>query len=91
MLTIIMHAQLVGLTYHCIPNPHVQSMLLATDQIGMKILLDPALAYSVPLDTPPWGGAELPVGYSVCYSNYAQAVSSTVPLLLVNACLEQGH
>lgn len=52
-------------------------MLLATDQIGMKILLDPELAYSVPLATPPWGDADLPTGYSVCYSNYAQAVSSS--------------
>ncbi|PSR88577.1 hypothetical protein BD289DRAFT_482077 [Coniella lustricola] len=66
--------KLVGLTYHCVPNPHVQSMLLATDRVGMEILLDPLYAGSVPLDTPPWGGAEIPVGYSVCYNNYAEAV-----------------
>lgn len=73
--------QLVGLTYQCIPNPHVQSMLLATDHIGMKILLDPDLAYSVPLDTPPWGGPELPVGYSICYADYGKAVSKTLSAL----------
>ncbi|KAF3765025.1 hypothetical protein M406DRAFT_356769 [Cryphonectria parasitica EP155] len=70
--------KLVGLSYHCVPSPHVQSMLLATDRVGMKILLDPTYAYSVPLDTPPWGGAELPVGYSVCYSDYAQAVHAEI-------------
>lgn len=69
------HTQLVGLTYQCAPSPHVQSMLLATDYTGMQILLDPALAYSVPLNTWPWGGPELPTGYSVCYADYGQAVS----------------
>lgn len=74
-LPVLKHKQLVGLTYQCNPNPHVQSMLLATDQTGMRILLDPELAYSVPLDTKPWGGPELPVGYSICYAGYAEAVS----------------
>lgn len=78
---LITFAQLVGLTYNCLPSPHVQSMLLATDQIGMQILLDPALAHSVPLDTPPWGAPEDPVGYSVCYENYGQAASKKIHLL----------
>lgn len=50
-------------------------MFLATDSVGMGILLDPDLAYSVPMDTWPWGGPELPTGYSVCYADYGQAVS----------------
>lgn len=55
-------------------------MLLATDYTGMRILLDPSLAYSVPLNTWPWGGPELPTGYSVCYEDYGQAVSSPLDL-----------
>lgn len=49
-------------------------MLLATDQEGMRILMDPNLAFSVPLDTSPWGGAELPTGFTVCYSEFLHAV-----------------
>lgn len=72
------NAQLVGLTYSCVPSPHVQSMLLATDQEGMRILMDPELAFSVPLDTPPWGGPELPTGFSFCYTEYAHAVRQII-------------
>ncbi|CAN8100388.1 unnamed protein product [Discula destructiva] len=71
-------AKLVGLTYSCDPVPHVQSMLLATDVVGMRILMDPDLAYSVPADTPPWGGPELPTGFSQCYNSYAHAVHAEI-------------
>lgn len=72
--------KLVGLTYSCTPSPHTQSMLLATDQEGMRVLMDPNLAFSVPLDTPPWGGAELPTGFSVCYTEYSHAVHAEIGL-----------
>ncbi|ROW04759.1 hypothetical protein VMCG_04734 [Cytospora schulzeri] len=70
--------KLVGLSYHCNPSPHLQSMLLATDHIGMSILLDPALAFSVPNDDPPHGTVDDPVGYSRCYEQFDQAVHSEI-------------
>lgn len=73
--------KLVGLSYHCNPSPHLQSMMLATDYIGMSILLDPALAFSVPSDDPPHGTVDDPVGYSRCYEQFNQAVSPlSVPI-----------
>lgn len=75
----IVFDQLVGLSYHCNPAPHLQSMLLATDQIGMSILLDPALAYSVPASDPPHGTFYDPVGFSQCYSDFNKAVSHPAP------------
>lgn len=69
--------KLVGLTYNCQPMPHVQSMLFATDQIGMSILIDPALAHSVMFDSQPYGGYEDPVGFSACYQDYTKAVRHT--------------
>ncbi|ROW11836.1 hypothetical protein VPNG_04927 [Cytospora leucostoma] len=70
--------KLVGLSYHCNPAPHLQSMLLATDHIGMSILLDPALAYSVPASDPPHGTFYDPVGFSKCYSDFNKAVHSEI-------------
>lgn len=58
-------------------------MVLATDDIGMGILLDPELAYSVPFDSWPHGGAEDPVGFSQCYSEYTKAVSFFFPSFLM--------
>lgn len=55
--------------------PHVQSMLFATDQIGMSILIDPNLAHTVAFDSQPYGGYEDPVGFSACYPDYTKAVS----------------
>lgn len=57
--------------------PHVQSMLFATDQIGMSILMDPNLAHSVMFDSQPYGSYEDPVGFSACYPDYTKAVSET--------------
>lgn len=56
-------------------------MLLATDYIGMSILMDPALAFSVPNDDPPHGTADDPVGYTRCYNDFNKAVSqSSLPM-----------
>lgn len=49
-------------------------MLFATDQIGMSILIDPALAHSVMFDSQPYGGYEDAVGFSACYQDYTKAV-----------------
>lgn len=65
-------------------------MLLATDQEGMRILMDPNLAYSVPLDTPPWGGPELPTGFSVCYKEFNHAVRQNFVYLL-HTRMDLGH
>lgn len=67
------YTKLVGTTINCEPTPHVQSMLWATDEIGMDILLDPELAYTVGVKDH-WGQAEDPVGLSFCHETMAQAV-----------------
>ena len=67
--------KLVGTTVNCQPSPHVQSMLWATDGVGMGILLDPALAHSVP-QADPWGTVDDPVGLSFCHETMDAAVHS---------------
>lgn len=67
--------KLVGTTVNCQPSPHVQSMLWATDDIGMGILLDPALAHSVPQEDH-WGTVDDPVGLSFCHETMDAAVHS---------------
>lgn len=67
--------KLVGTTANCQPSPHVQSMLWATDDVGMGILLDPALAHSVP-QADHWGTADDPVGLSFCHETMDAAVHS---------------
>lgn len=65
--------KLVGTTVNCEPSPHVQSMLWATDDIGMGILLDPALAHSVPQEDH-WGTVDDPVGLSFCHETMSAAI-----------------
>ena len=67
--------KLVGTTVNCQASPHVQSMLWATDDIGMGILLDPTLAHSVP-QADDWGAVHDPVGLSFCHETMAAAVHS---------------
>lgn len=62
---------------NCVPRPHVQSMLFATDDIGMSILLDPELARTVHNDDH-WGSKEDPVGLSVCFETLFKAVHSEI-------------
>ncbi|KIH89214.1 hypothetical protein SPBR_07481 [Sporothrix brasiliensis 5110] len=75
----------VGLTANCHPRPHVQSMIFATDDTGMSILLDPDHATSGVADK--FGGADDPVGLTGCYNNHRSAVHSEVGLttLIQNA------
>ncbi|KAJ0120793.1 hypothetical protein J7T55_015528 [Diaporthe amygdali] len=67
--------KLVGTTINCQPSPHVQSMLWATDDVGTGILLDPALAHSVPQEDH-WGTSDDPVGLSFCHETMFAAVHS---------------
>ena len=45
--------KLVGMTVNCSPTRHVQSMILATDRIGMEILLTPEVSILSPHHCPP--------------------------------------
>lgn len=65
--------KLVGTTVNCQPSPHVQSMLWTTDDIGMGILLDPALAHSVPQEDH-WGTLDDPIGLSFCHETMDAAI-----------------
>lgn len=69
--------KMVGTTINCEPAPHLQSMLWATDEVGMSILLDPELAYSVPADDH-WGTKDTPVGLSFCHQTMDQAVHTEI-------------
>lgn len=65
--------KLVGTTMNCDPRPHVQSMLWATDDVSMSILLDPNLAHAVALQDP-FGEPEDPIGMSFCHETMDQAI-----------------
>lgn len=71
--------KLVGMTLNCLPRPHVQSMIWATDNIGMGILNNAELITQhdskdiADFETP--GG---PVGLSVCYDTMPAAVHAEI-------------
>ncbi|KAF4922371.1 hypothetical protein CGCVW01_v005345 [Colletotrichum viniferum] len=69
--------KLVGMTVNCQPRMHVQSMILATDDVGMGILLDPAFALSASQDDE-FGSKENPVGLSGCYGDWNAAVHAEI-------------
>lgn len=69
--------KLVGTTLNCQPSPHVQSMLWATDDVGMGLLLNPDLSRTVGM-ADFWGTEEDPVGLSFCPETMDQAVHSEV-------------
>lgn len=62
---------------NCVPRAHVQSMLFATDDIGMSILLNPDLAHSVK-QTDHWGTPDDPVGLTICFDTLFKAVHSEI-------------
>ncbi|KAK3366518.1 hypothetical protein B0H63DRAFT_529903 [Podospora didyma] len=68
--------KLVGMTLNCKPRPHVQSMILATDYVGMALLLDPLLT-TTPQDDA-YGGKEDPAGLSGCYDDWRKAVHAEI-------------
>lgn len=69
--------KLVGTTMNCDPRPHVQSMLWATDDVSMGILLDPNLAHAVGVKDDV-GEAEDPIGMSFCHKTMAQAIHTEI-------------
>ncbi|KAI3401043.1 hypothetical protein diail_752 [Diaporthe ilicicola] len=69
--------KLVGTSLNCLPRVHLQSMLFATDDVGMSILLDPELALSASADDF-WGTSEDPVGFSPCFSTLKKAVHAEI-------------
>ncbi|KAH0439388.1 hypothetical protein CcaCcLH18_02865 [Colletotrichum camelliae] len=54
-----------------------KSMILATDDVGMGILLDPAFALSASQDDE-FGSKETPVGLSGCYADWNAAVHAEI-------------
>lgn len=79
--------KLVGTTLNCLPRTHLQSMLLATDEIGMSILLDPALALSASEDDY-YGTSQDPVGFSTCLTTMQKAVHAEIGI--TSLILSQG-
>lgn len=54
-------------------------MIFATDDIGMGILLNPALAKSAGNDDGwPWGTKEDPVGFTPCYETIKKAIHAEI-------------
>ncbi|ROW06020.1 hypothetical protein VMCG_04633 [Cytospora schulzeri] len=79
--------KLVGTTLNCLPRTHLQSMLLATDEIGMSILLDPKLALSASVEDY-YGTSEDPVGFSSCFATMKKAVHAEIGI--TSLILSQG-
>ena len=63
------------MSVNCMPSPHVQSMIWATDQVGMELLLYPPANSSV---ADPFGTVEDAVGFGACYEEFAQAIHAEV-------------
>ena len=75
--------KLVGMSYNCHPSRHVQSMIFATDSIGIRILLagnktDDTLKSDQDYDIP--ANPSSMNGLSICPSNKFRAVSSEISL-----------
>lgn len=67
----------MGTTLNCHPRIHLQSMLLATDDIGMAVLLDPEIALSASVDD--FYGTRLdPVGLTPCFTSLKKAVHAEI-------------
>ncbi|KXJ86194.1 hypothetical protein Micbo1qcDRAFT_198505 [Microdochium bolleyi] len=82
--------KLVGMTANCVQPSHLQSMIYATDDVGMQLMLYPPPrlvdAHGKPTD-PAAGDAseENPVGYSTCYQSFNAAVEAekwTTPMIM---------
>ena len=65
------------MTLNCLPRLHIQSMIFATDDVGMALLLDPALAMSASVDDR-FGKHGDPVGLTGCYKDWNAAVHAEV-------------
>ncbi|KAJ0162261.1 hypothetical protein CTA2_4844 [Colletotrichum tanaceti] len=67
--------KLVGMTANCWPRFHIQSMIWATDRVGIDLLLNPP---SSSLQSDLFGTENDPVGMSGCYNDYDHAVHAEV-------------
>ncbi|KAF5585076.1 hypothetical protein FPANT_7657 [Fusarium pseudoanthophilum] len=68
--------KLVGMSANCMPRFHIQSMIWATDSVGMKLLLFPNSSTLSPADG--FGAAGAPVAYHSCYDGWHSAVHAEV-------------
>jgi hypothetical protein len=66
------------MTLNCHPTPHVQTMLTATDSVGMSLLLDPDLATTRSLDADMHISYSDPAGLTPCYAGHDEAVSGEI-------------
>jgi hypothetical protein len=72
--------KLVGMTFNCFPQKHIQSMIIATDYIGIQILLAGDTAHEKVFINE-WGfNPYSQVGLSGCAKNYGDAVSAEISL-----------
>ncbi|KAM7216052.1 hypothetical protein V8F06_008525 [Rhypophila decipiens] len=69
--------KLVGMTLNCKPRPHIQSMILATDQIGIAAMLDPKQALAASVDDQFANNTNL-VAFAGCYAGYKEAVHAEI-------------
>ena len=63
------------MTANCWPRFHVQSMIWATDAVGIDLLLNPPPGSRVEDE---FGGADAPVGLAGCYGDWNAAVHAEV-------------
>lgn len=64
---------------NCRPYAHVQSMLLATNSVGMSVLLNPTLATSIH-HASVFGSDTDPTGFTPCYASMSQAIHGELGL-----------
>ncbi|TDZ16623.1 hypothetical protein Cob_v010452 [Colletotrichum orbiculare MAFF 240422] len=74
--------KLVGLAAKCWPRFHVSSMIWATDQIGLEILMDPTLGHTNSVSDV-FGGPGDSVGLSSCYNTLEKALHAEVGATVV--------
>ncbi|KAK1599053.1 uncharacterized protein LY79DRAFT_536771 [Colletotrichum navitas] len=78
--------KLVGMTANCWPRFHVQSMIWATDEVGIELLLNPPPGSSTKDD---FGTENDAVGMGGCYDGWNQAVHAEVGTTTI--FLKQGY
>ncbi|KAF9875569.1 hypothetical protein CkaCkLH20_06950 [Colletotrichum karsti] len=78
--------KLVGMTANCWPRFHVQSMIWATDSVGIDLLLNPPKSSSVSDD---FGTENDPVGMAGCYDGWNHAVHAEIGA--TSTFLKQGY
>ncbi|KAK1980874.1 hypothetical protein LZ30DRAFT_782457 [Colletotrichum cereale] len=78
--------KLVGMTANCWPQFHVQSMIWATDEVGIELLLNPPPGSSFKDD---FGTENDAVGLGGCYEGWSQAVHAEVGATIT--FLKQGY